>query len=170
MFSLNKNNAKTDEESKMIVRMTMRDNRKGWIFYPEDRMKSWWDLIITLVLLVTCIETPYDIAFSDAEFSISYFNLMLDMFFILDIIVIFNSAFYSDDMDIIDSRKQIMCAYLHGWFFIDTLAVIPFDIVLNATSFNSLVRVARFGRLYKLVKLTRLLRVLKIFKQQNKLL
>ena len=49
-----------------------------------------------------------------------------------------------------------------GWFMIDFLAIVPFDIILNATQFNSLARVARVGRLYKLVKLSRLFRFLKI--------
>ena len=73
-------------------------------------------------------------------------------------------------MMIIDDRKAIFCNYFKGWFFIDILAIIPFDIILEKSNFNSLVRIARFGRLYKLVKLSRIMRVLKVFKENNKLM
>ena len=73
-------------------------------------------------------------------------------------------------MEMIQDRKAIAKAYLSGWFLVDILAIIPFDLLMAATSYNGLVRVARFGKLYKLVKLTKLLRFLKIMKERNKLL
>lgn len=162
---------KKGEDEKMLMRMA-RKNRKTCIVYPEDPLKSYWDMLITLILMITCITTPMDIAFSENNIglSIDYFSFFIDAMFLIDIIFIFNTAFYNSDMDIIDSRAAITKSYITGWFFIDFLAIVPFDIILNATQFNSMVRIARFGRLYKLVKLTRLLRVLKIFKEQNKLI
>ena len=91
-------------------------------------------------------------------------DLVIDILFCLDIIVIFNSAFYNEDSEIIDDRKEIASSYLTGWFTIDLLAVIPFDSIINASDYNQLARVARVGRLYKLVKLTRLFRMLKVVK------
>jgi hypothetical protein len=117
--------------------MTERINRKVFMFYPEDRMKGTWDLFITLVLLITCLYTPIEIAFDEGQGgSTPLFSVLIDICFILDIIVIFNSAYYTVDMDIIDDRKNICCSYLSGWFLIDLMSVIPFEIILNATSFN----------------------------------
>jgi hypothetical protein len=45
-------------------RMTERKNRKTCLVYPEDKFKNIWDLFMTVVLLVTCISTPLDIAFA----------------------------------------------------------------------------------------------------------
>jgi Trk-type K+ transport system membrane component len=53
---------------------------------------------------------------------------------------------------------------------IDFLAIVPFDVILNASQFNSLARVARVGRLYKLVKLSRLFRFIKVWKNKNKII
>ena len=53
------------------------------------------------------------------------------MNFVIDIIVIFNSAYYEDEIDLIDNRKKIACKYMKGWFTIDVLSVIPFDNLLN---------------------------------------
>lgn len=99
------------------------------------------------------------------------FEYIIDFMFLLDIIIIFNTAYYTDDYDLIDSRKEIACNYLNGWFSIDFIAIIPFDVILEAGNFNvKIMRVARVGRLYKLVKLTRLLRILKIVKDKNRLM
>ena len=51
--------------------------------------------------------------------------------FAIDIVVIFNSAYYEDEIDLIDNRKKIACKYMKGWFTIDVLSVIPFDNLLN---------------------------------------
>lgn len=158
-----------EEDEKRAIRMTHRKNRKMFMVYPEDRIKGSWDLFITLVLLFTCIMTPLDIAFSKAGES-NLLSDITDLFFLIDIIIIFNSAYYDDDMDIIDHRGKICVSYLSGWFLIDFMAIVPFELILKSMQFNSLVRVSRFGRLYKIVKITRLVRILKIMKEKNKLL
>jgi hypothetical protein len=137
---------------------------------------------MTVVLLLTCIMTPLDIAFSpDIPESVfdNPLTFTIDLLFFLDICIIFNTSFYTIDMELIQDRRSIANNYLRGWFMIDALAIVPFDVILNSgqaslqnspEKFNQLARVARIGRLYKLVKLTRLLRILKIVKDKNKFL
>ena len=96
----------------------------------------------------------------------------IDISFLLDIIVTFNTAFYDQDNDLIDDRHTIAQSYLFGWFTIDLVAIIPFEVLLKGLKteeetsgdLNPLIRIARFGKLYKLVKLIRLVRMLKIMK------
>jgi hypothetical protein len=97
----------------------------------------------------------------------------IDVSFLLDIIVTFNTAFYDQDNDLIDDRHTIAQSYLFGWFTIDLVAIIPFEVLLKGVQgqdsgdsgdLNPLIRIARFGKLYKLVKLIRLVRMLKIMK------
>ena len=117
--------------------------------------------------------TPLNIAFvNDGEQGLvsKVVNYIIDFFFLLDIIIIFNSAYYTVDSDLVTDRKEIAYSYITGWFLVDLFAIIPFDQILNATNFNEFVRMARFGRLYKLVKLTRLVRILKILKEKSKLM
>jgi hypothetical protein len=47
--------------------MTERKNKKCCMFYPEDPFKTQWDLFITLVLIFTCIESPYRISVGELE-------------------------------------------------------------------------------------------------------
>lgn len=156
---------------KKVERMTARKNEKCCLIYPENKYKSWWDLFMTLVLLVTCIATPYTIAFvSDEPPALVITNGVIDALFLMDMILMFVSVYYDDEMKLIDDRKRIAKNYLQGWFTVDLLAIVPFDVILNSTDLSSMVRVVRVGRLYKLVKLTRLIRVLKIMKEKSKLL
>ena len=98
------------------------------------------------------------------------FSDIIDFMFLIDIFVIFNTAYYDEYLQIVEDRKMIAKKYLTGWFAIDTLAILPFDRIMNASKTNNLLRFARIGRLYKLVKLTRLLRVLKIIRNKSKLM
>jgi len=86
------------------------------------------------------------------------------------------TVYVDDNFIIIDSRKEIAVSYLKGWFTIDLVAILDFDLLFSGAtkgeggaSVNSMVRIVRVGRMYKLVKLTRLLRVLKVAKKKNNL-
>lgn len=95
-----------------------------------------WDIVMTLVLLGACIMTPLEIAFSnDIKTSMldDPVSFCIDLLFLMDIILIMNTAFYNYDMELIQDRKQIFCNYLRGWFVIDFLAIVPFDVILNAS-------------------------------------
>ena len=147
--------------------MSRRKNQTPYIIYPENKQKGIWDLFMTLVLIITCIQTPLNIAFErleDSQFSI-ILDYVVDLLFLIDIVVIFQSAYYDEDVELIDDRKTIAKTYIKGWFMVDLLAIIPFDRIINSSNeYNQLARVARVGRLYKLVKLTRLFRMLKVVK------
>lgn len=127
---------------------------------------------MTIVLLTTCIFTPLNIAFQwhDHGSTSVILNYTIDVFYFLDILVIFNSAYYKNDVDLIEDRNQIVCNYFKGWFVLDLVSIIPFDLINNKSEFNKLARFARAGRLYKLVKLTKLIRILKVMREQNKIL
>lgn len=95
--------------------MTFRKNKKRCILYPEDKFKSIWDIIMTLVLLGACIATPLQIAFSNEKITNLLDNPVsfgIDCLFFLDIILIFNTAYYNEEMEMIQDRKSIMNNYL----------------------------------------------------------
>jgi len=119
---------KTEEEIEKFERMRHRDKRKSFMFYPEDQAKANWDLFITVVLIFTCLSTPYRIAFIDKDNTTwIVLNYSIDLLFLVDIIFIFCTAYNDDDFTIIDDRKQIARGYIYSWFSIDFLAIVPFD-------------------------------------------
>ena len=156
-----------------LERMRHRNERKMYLMYPEDRIKQTWDMFITLILLVSCMLTPYRIAFGDIEEPLEWkiINFSIDALFLIDIFVIFNSAFYDDEFIIVEDRKQIARKYLGSWFIIDLVAIIPFDLLISQDeNFQDIIRFAKIGKISKLIKMTRLLRILKIVKQRSQLL
>ena len=59
--------------------------------------------------------------------------------------------------------------YCRTWFFIDTLSVIPFDLIYEFGNINKISRFTRIGKIYKLVRLMKIVRLIKIVKVNNKL-
>lgn len=137
--------------------MLERENRKWYLFYPEDKFKQRWDLIMTYLLIFTCSSTPLYISFHEDNPGFSTWeivNLIVDIFFGLDIGVIFFSAFFDDDFQLIDNIKEIARNYIVGWFILDLLAITPFSEFTpkdqngnNSGNMNELVRIAKLGRM-----------------------
>ena len=103
-------------------------------------------------MIITCILTPISIAFSYKANKISDIpDHIIDTFFLIDIIITFNSAYITDEFEIIYDRKSITKNYLTGWFFIDVFSIIPFDLLVSRDNekYNKLARVARIGRMQK---------------------
>lgn len=157
--------------------MKLRKVRKKCLLYPEDTIKVYWDLFITAVLLITCMTTPFRLAFGEIPEPVGWIvvNYTIDICFLIDIFVIFHSAFYDSEYLIVEDKKEIAHYYMTGWLCIDLLAIIPFDLLLSASAndgqnFNDFARVVRLGRIARLIKMTRLLRILKIVKERSKLL
>jgi hypothetical protein len=59
-----------------------------------------------------------------------WMNLFSDLMFLIDMLLIFNTAFYDDSWELIDDRKEIALCYVRGWFIVDLLTIIPFDIFI----------------------------------------
>lgn len=134
------------------------------IIHPDSGWKGNWDIFITGILIFTCITTPYSIALvTDEEMSWTIINYLIDGMFLIDILFIFNTAFYNDDYEMISDRGTIACQYLKSWFFIDIIAIIPFELAFQ-TNATDMVRLSRLGRIYKIVKLLKLMRLVKLSK------
>ena len=88
---------------------------------------------MALVLIITCVMTPYNIAFNaDDDFKTQIMNGVIDILFFLDMLVIFNTATYDQNMRFITDRKKIAKQYLKGWFTVDLLSIIPFDLMVKS--------------------------------------
>jgi hypothetical protein len=138
-----------------------------------DEFKTAWDLFITLVLIFSSFMIPYRVAFIDPTEETQgwiVMNLLIDLSFAFDIVVVFNTAYYDANFKVVEDRKPIAIKYMKGWFFIDLFAIIPFDLLLGSSAdFNQMVKITRLGRMYKLIKLTRLTRIVKFLKSGSKL-
>ena len=85
-------------------------------------------MIVSLVLLFTCAVTPFRLAFTKPEeedMTWEIINGLVDIIFFIDMILIFNTAYYDEDFKMIQHRGVIALNYMRGWFLIDLLAIFP---------------------------------------------
>lgn len=85
------------------------------MLYPSDRFTMTWEVMGSIVLLATCVLTPFTLAFSEELELITWYTVMnygIDIFFFFDIIVNFNMATMNDEYVLISNRRQISCEYL----------------------------------------------------------
>ena len=146
---------------------------KSYTSHPLDRFKIFWDIFLGTVLIFVCIVVPYRIAFVPVDSTgWKIVNWIIDAIFLMDMILIFNTAYLDEDHYLHDDRKDIACSYLQGWFIFDLLAIIPFDVFVpkDNANVNDLIRITRIGRMYRLVKLIRLLKISKLVQTRGKLM
>lgn len=100
------------------------------------------------------------------------FDTIIDIFFLLDILVNFNSGFYKKGV-LVMSRKEIIFNYLKTWFALDMLASFPYSWFINFDSYDDtseansktpqLLRLLKFMRFIRILRLLRVLRLQRIF-------
>ncbi|KAH8081696.1 hypothetical protein JL720_8819 [Aureococcus anophagefferens] len=98
-----------------------------------------------------------------------WWERLVDLVFLGDILVNFNTAFLDkDNCEWVLSRPRIGAKYvLSPWFFIDVVAIVPFELFGLARN-DAAATSVRLLRLLKIVRLLRLLRVLKLLRLLGK--
>ncbi len=130
---------------------------------------KYWDLVIATVLVFTGVITPYEVIFMgqiSAHHPLFIVNRIVDALFVKDMIMQF---FMKVDAKV-DGRygtvllkdpAMIKRRYLLGWFPIDVISVLPFDILLltvQSAQKASGIKMLRCMRFMRLIKLLRILR------------
>ena len=107
--------------------------KKWFLIYPGNRLKLAFDFVIALLLIYTCNAVPIQLAFfSDGEENFTISNMIVDVFFYIDILVTFFTVIVDKDLDEIEDLGEIALIYFKGWIYIDVLSVIPFELFASA--------------------------------------
>uniref|UniRef100_A0A8C6TM76 Potassium channel, voltage gated eag related subfamily H, member 7 n=1 Tax=Neogobius melanostomus TaxID=47308 RepID=A0A8C6TM76_9GOBI len=114
-----------------------------WTILHYSPFKAVWDWLILLLVIYTAIFTPYSAAFllNDIEeqqrrkcgYSCSPLNvvdLMVDIMFIVDILINFRTTYVNNNEEVVSHPGKIAIHYFKGWFLIDMVAAIPFDLLI----------------------------------------
>ena len=149
-----------------IIRRNYKRSAPSFIILHYSPFKAVWDWIVLLLVLYTAVFTPYGAAFllnedevrakrnqdSSTREQSSEMNqanylviieLIVDVMFIADILINFRTTYILNGEVVTDPQK-IAKNYLRGWFFVDAVAAIPFDLLLFGTG-TSDVSVGRGG-------------------------
>uniref|UniRef100_A0AAZ3QAY7 Cyclic nucleotide-binding domain-containing protein n=1 Tax=Oncorhynchus tshawytscha TaxID=74940 RepID=A0AAZ3QAY7_ONCTS len=133
--------------------------------------KAVWDWLILLLVIYTAIFTPYSAAFllNDLEeqkrrecgYSCSPLNvvdLMVDIMFIVDILINFRTTYVNLNEEVVSHPAKIAIHYFKGWFLIDMVAAIPFDLLIfgsGSEETTTLIGLLKTARLLRLVRVAR---------------
>ncbi|KAL0123196.1 hypothetical protein PUN28_007654 [Cardiocondyla obscurior] len=142
-----------------------------WTILHYSPFKAVWDWIILLLVMYTAIFTPYVAAFvlSDPDYNsrknkkysddpIVIIDFIVDVTFIVDIIINFRTTFVNSNDEVVSHPGKIAVHYLKGWFIIDLVAAIPFDLLLvgsDTDETTTLIGLLKTARLLRLVRVAR---------------
>ncbi|KAG8183171.1 hypothetical protein JTE90_013690 [Oedothorax gibbosus] len=135
-----------------------------WTILHYSPFKAVWDWIILLLVIYTAIFTPYVAAFLlneerlDNDGPIVIIDLIVDVMFIIDIVINFRTTYVNSNDEVVSHPGKIALHYLRGWFIIDVVAAIPFDLLLvgkNSDETTTLIGLLKTARLLRLVRVAR---------------
>jgi len=146
--------------------------------HPNSIFRKCWDFVQLIVLLYICVVIPIRVGFEKPAYGAAFIiDLLVDIFFVLDIIFNFYTGYFDSNGDIELRAKMLRVYYLKTWFIIDTLAALPVDYFIRAAegelscSFTTCLsavenaavsfETSSQGRLFRLI---RILRMTKLFK------
>jgi len=139
---------------------------EGWMarhmFDATDELLQRWDIAGLVLVLYTAIAAPYEVAFLEPELGpLFVLNRFIDIFFLSDMVLQFFVKPIGGDGRIISRPSLIARNYLFGWFPVDVISVIPFDLlsVIADSSDMGNLKALRVIRVLRLIKLARVFRV-----------
>ncbi|XP_013410242.1 potassium voltage-gated channel subfamily H member 7-like isoform X2 [Lingula anatina] len=159
-----------------------RSTRKCIILHYSP-FKAVWDWIILLLVLYTAVFTPFTVAFllnederkmqqnhapktrernagkSQAE-PLVIIDLLVDIMFIADILINFRTT-HVHNGEVVSDPQKIAKNYLKGWFIIDAVAAIPFDLLLFGSGTSDTMTITG------VLKTARLLRLLRVARRMD---
>ncbi|CAB3384865.1 Hypothetical predicted protein [Cloeon dipterum] len=138
--------------------------RSRFIFSHYGLLKGVWDWLVVIATVYVAIAIPFLAAFVQKDGDRDSRNLLPDVtvesLFIGDIILNFRTTYVNKKGEVVSSPRSIALNYLKGWFVVDLLAAIPFDLLYASDVYTAESNHAQHINLLKLTRLLRLLRVL----------
>eukprot|EP00794_Sanderia_malayensis_P003810 gene3810-4338_t len=149
-----------------------------WTVLHYSPFKAIWDWVVLFLVMYTAILTPYMAAFELTSKSKSYIkdgsksyttemiyddplvivDYIVDVMFIIDIFINFRTTFVDRNDEVVSDPCRIALYYVKGWFVIDLLAAIPFELLImigNTERTTTLIGLLKTARLLRLVRVAR---------------
>ena len=167
-----------DEEEREMLGLPVNVGTKNpLLLNPRSNFMTSWDALVGVLLLYTAIWTPYEVAFVEGGtdsiavvLNLRFFiNRVVDFGFFVDMCFNFFLPYELPGAHgkTVTDHGAIVRHYVTGWFVIDFVSILPYDLIGAFTrdgSFASL-KVLRAIRLLRLAKLLRVVRVGRLFRR-----
>jgi hypothetical protein len=128
------------------------------MFRPDHPLRTRWAQLVLLLIVFCAIEIPLELVFHlDDKPLWLWIDLIVSLLFLADVVVNFSTAIVVGSR-LISDRKAVALRYLRGWFTVDFVSSLPFEILILAFDTE---RLPIFAALHMLrtLRLIRLLRV-----------
>jgi hypothetical protein len=160
--------ARMDDDSGRSKRQVDSDAATGAPPRMRTQLSHTWDTLTAAALIFTAIVTPYEIGFLDLAFDMLwYLNRVVDLIFICDVISFFFRPYFDIDAGRwVHQQHLITRRYLHGWFSVDLVSAIPFDLIALSGGSDEFVRIIRVLKLLKLLRMIQAVRKLKRWQEE----
>ena len=154
--------------SQSLRRKIILFRRSPKIIEPDHKGRLLWDLIITVFVMLDLIMIPLRISFDealDANANVFiYIEAVQVICFSLDIILNFNTAYYSNG-NIVYNRRRIRSHYFKGWFCFDVVSTLPYGWMNELEEdFSKRNKGIRFLSVIRVIRVFKLQRILKKFR------
>uniref|UniRef100_A0A2K5I466 Ion transport domain-containing protein n=1 Tax=Colobus angolensis palliatus TaxID=336983 RepID=A0A2K5I466_COLAP len=140
-----------------------------WTILHYSPFKAVWDWLILLLVIYTAVFTPYSAAFLLKETEegppatecgyacqpLAVVDLIVDIMFIVDILINFRTTYVNANEEVVSHPGRIAVHYFKGWFLIDMVAAIPFDLLIFGSGSEELIGLLKTARLLRLVRVAR---------------
>ena len=134
----------------------------SWRIFPDDKLKTAWDLFIMILVLYTLTVYVFRMSFSDTDpFAWAIFEYLLDFVFFLDCIFTFFTCFYGTNSELVVSHSKIAIRYLKFWFWIDILGFFPYEAFTNSSAGDSDLFSSELKPLFRALRILKLTRLFK---------
>ena len=121
-----------------------------WTILHYSPFKAIWDWIVLFLVMYTAIITPYMAAFvltrdtkrdavlhrgdsksiSIVDDPLVIVDYIVDVMFIIDIFINFRTTFVDANDEVVSDPCRVAVNYIKGWFIVDLLAAIPFELLI----------------------------------------
>jgi len=156
---------KWQKKAEEKIKLKKKETR---VFHPFDPFIWWWNMMNSVIMIYIVIDVPFELAFGVDESLLSptgCFELILCLFFILDIVINFRTGFIANQI-LVTTSREIALHYLKGWFTVDLVTTIPFQFILSARKSlsvhgGSATKIMRIMKVFRLVKLFRIFKIMR---------
>ncbi|KAA0152724.1 hypothetical protein FNF29_03613 [Cafeteria roenbergensis] len=179
VFSLLESSAfRADEEETRRRNHALRVASKQHLIHPFSWLRTRWDVLLVLVISYNAFVISFRIAFDVSEEvdGLFWFDRFVDLLFIADLFLNFRTGIVTDSGAVVLDPEVIVWTYLRGWFAIDFVSAIPYEvffIIAAPDAYNpelsagmrapSMLRISQMIRIFKAVKMLRILRLSQVF-------
>ena len=178
--------SRSNKSNKDVASNMFAEPQTPWnVRHPRSKFTNNWEGVQAFLLVYVAFTVTYRLSFNvEAEGGMMVFDLLVDVYFIMDVIFNFHTAFYDESGDLagvkdgqegqpVADLRAMYKNYMTGWASIDLLSVLPTVAMFFISSGEegeeemspSQTKALKAIRLIRLAKLLRLVRAARLFKK-----